>query len=55
MTLYEQRLLRTMNAIQMKPVDKIPFSYSGPAYLARSQGVKIGTYVSDFTKATSGN
>ncbi|MCI8672907.1 MAG: uroporphyrinogen-III decarboxylase [Lachnospiraceae bacterium] len=52
MTLYEQRLLRTMNAIQMKPVDKIPFSYSGPAYLARSQGVKIGTYVSDFTKAT---
>lgn len=52
MTLYEQRLARTLNAVQMKPVDKIPFSYSGPAYLARSQGMKIGTYVSDFMKAT---
>ena len=52
MTLYEERLQRTMNAIHMEPVDKIPFSYSGPAYLARSQGVKIGDYVSDFKKAT---
>ncbi|MDO5410240.1 MAG: uroporphyrinogen decarboxylase family protein [Lachnospiraceae bacterium] len=52
MTLYEQRLKRTVDAIQMNPVDKIPFSYSGPAYLAKSQGVKIGKYLSDLKLAT---
>ena len=39
MTLYDERLARTLNAIHMEPVDKIPFSYSGPAYVARSQGI----------------
>ena len=33
MSLYQERLARTINAIQMKPVDKIPYSYSGPAYM----------------------
>ena len=32
---YEARLNRTLNAIAMKPVDKIPLSYNCPAYMAR--------------------
>lgn len=52
MTLYDQRLKRTLDAVAMKPVDKIPFSYSGPAYLAREQGVSIKDYTTDFPKAT---
>lgn len=52
MSLYDKRLQRTLNAIQMNPVDKIPYSYSGPAYMASSQGLKISEYLSDFKKAT---
>lgn len=52
MTLYEQRLKRTLDAVQMKPVDKIPFSYGGPAYVAKCENVKMSEYVSDFKKAT---
>ncbi|MGI6007139.1 MAG: uroporphyrinogen decarboxylase family protein [Ruminococcus sp.] len=52
MSLYDERLARTINAIQMKPVDKIPYSYSGPAYMTRSQGLKISEFLSDFRKAT---
>lgn len=49
---FEKRLRRTMNAVEMKPVDKIPFSYNGPAYLARRQGMLLKDYVSDFPAAT---
>ena len=52
MSLFDERLKRTLDAIAMKPVDKIPFSYSGPAYVAKRQGVKIADFVNDFTKAT---
>ena len=41
-TTYEARLARTLAAISMAPVDKIPFSYNGPAYLARESGMTIG-------------
>lgn len=49
---YEKRCQRTLNAVSMKPVDKIPFSYNGPAYLALSQGMTLAEYVTDFDKAT---
>ena len=47
MEAYEVHLSRTINAVQLKPVDKIPFSYSGPAYVSRRQGVKISEYLSN--------
>ena len=51
-TSYDARLARTLNAVAMKPVDKIPMSYNGPAYLARESGMTIGEFVHDFPKAT---
>ena len=52
MTLLEQRWNRTMQAVRMEKVDKIPFSYSGSAYVARRQGMTIADFISDYTKAT---
>ena len=51
MTLYEKNLQRNMNAVQMKPVDKIPFSFNGPAYMAKRQGLPISEYLSSPQKA----
>ncbi|MBR6114559.1 MAG: hypothetical protein IKQ10_05175 [Oscillospiraceae bacterium] len=51
MTLYEQRWNRTMRAVRMEKVDKIPFSYSGSAYIARREGLKIADYISDYPAA----
>lgn len=51
-TTYEARLARTLAAVSMDPVDKIPFSYNGPAYLAREMGLTMGEYVHDFPKST---
>ena len=51
-TTFEKRLERTMNAISMKPVDKIPFHYSGPACMARMEGMTMNEFVHDFDKAT---
>lgn len=48
---YELGVKRTLNAVRMQPVDKIPFSYSGPAYMAKRQGLKISEYLSDINKA----
>lgn len=52
MSLFEERVKRTKQAVAMEKVDKIPFSYSGPAYVARRQGLTIAKYVSDFKAAT---
>lgn len=38
----------------MEPVDKIPFSYNGPAYLARETGLTIARSITDFPAATDG-
>lgn len=51
-TTYEKRLERTMNAVSMKPVDKIPFHYSGPACMAAMEGISINEFVHDFDRAT---
>jgi len=53
MSLFEQRWGRTMQAVHMEKVDKIPFSYSGSAYVARRQGLTIAEFVSDYEKATN--
>ena len=50
--LYNARLQRTLNAIHMEPVDKIPFSYNGPAYLAHEMGLTLKEYHSDYARAT---
>ena len=47
MELYAKNVERTLKAVHMEKVDKIPFSYSGPAYMARHQGLKISEFVSD--------
>jgi len=52
MGLYEERLQRTFDAVHMKKVDKIPFSYSGPAYIARAEGLTIAQAISDNPTAT---
>ncbi|MCL2163965.1 MAG: methyltransferase [Oscillospiraceae bacterium] len=51
MNTYEMRLKRTLDAVEMKPVDKIPFSYSGSAYVARRQGLVMKDFISDFPRA----
>ena len=51
MSLYDERLKRTMDAVQMKPVDKIPMSFNGPAYIARRQGISIAEFLSDYSLA----
>ena len=52
MTSYERNLERLHNAVQMKPVDKIPCSFNGPAYLAKRHGLSIHSYLSSPQKAT---
>lgn len=52
MSEYEHRLTRTLNAIHMEPVDKIPFSYNGPAYLARETGLTLAEFITNFAKST---
>ena len=48
---YQKRMQRTLDAIHMDKVDKIPYAYSGPAYLARRQGVTIADFLADYDKA----
>ncbi|MCL1828135.1 MAG: methyltransferase [Oscillospiraceae bacterium] len=48
---YYSRLRRTLAAVDMKPVDKIPYSYSGPAYVAKRQKLPMKDYISDFPRA----
>ena len=52
MGLFEERLQRTLDAVAMKKVDKIPFSYSGPAYIARVQGLTIHEHLTQPMRAT---
>ena len=35
----------------MKPVDKIPLSFNGPAYIARHQGITIADFLSNYSLA----
>lgn len=49
---YNEHLERTLKAIRMEKVDKVPYSYSGPAYMARRQGLKMSEFLSDLPRAT---
>lgn len=51
MSLFDERRARVVNAINMEAVDKVPFCYSGSAYIPRAQGMTIGKYLSDFEAA----
>lgn len=51
MQIYNEHLERTLKAVHMEKVDKIPYSFSGPAYVARRQGVKMSEFVTDFKLA----
>lgn len=52
-TSYEKRLQRTLDAVAMKPVDKIPYSYSGAAYVACNQGITTKEFITDEAAAAS--
>ena len=47
----QNRIARTLNAIHMEKVDKIPMSFNGPAYIAKRQGIVMAEAVSDYEKA----
>lgn len=51
MDLYARNWERSLKAVRMEKVDKVPYSYSGPAYMAKRQGMKISEFVSDPKKA----
>ena len=50
---YEDHLIRTLKAVHMEKVDKIPFSWNGPAYLPHRQGLKISEAVVDYERAVT--
>lgn len=52
MQLYNEHLERTLKAVRMEKVDKIPYSYSGPAYMAKHQGLTMSEFLNDFERAT---
>ncbi len=52
MSLFDERVKRTKDAIALQPVDKIPYSYSGCAYVARRQGIPMSEFIRDFPRAT---
>ncbi len=53
--LYEERMTRIKKAIALEPVDKIPVAPCGNAYFAKSQGVLMKDYISNFELACTTN
>ena len=51
MNLYEEHLERTMKAVRMEKVDKIPMSWNGPAYLPKRMGLTMAEAVTDFPRS----
>lgn len=51
MTQYDLRLQRIRNALEMKPVDKIPVSINGPAFIAQAEGLTLKEATTDYTRA----
>ncbi len=50
-SVYEERLKRFSDVVAMRPVDKIPVSVNGPAYIARSQKILLKDYITDYPRA----
>ncbi|MBO4364908.1 MAG: hypothetical protein J5804_01280, partial [Eggerthellaceae bacterium] len=53
MSLYQEHLERTMKAVRMEKVDKIPMSWNGPAYLPKRMGLTMAEAVTDFPRSVS--
>lgn len=49
--LYQSRLARVRDAVAMRPVDKIPVSINGPAFVAHAQGLTLKEAITDYDKA----
>jgi len=53
MTLYEKNLERTLKAVHMEKVDKIPVSFNGPAYLPHRMGLTMAEAITDLPRTVS--
>jgi len=52
---YEENLARIRRAVALEPTDRVPFVPVGNAYFAKSEGVVLKDYISDFALATDTN
>lgn len=48
---FAARITRIRNAVEMKPVDKIPVSINGPAFVMRAQGLTLKESITDYDRA----
>ena len=53
--LYDERMARIRKAIALEPVDKIPVAPCANAYFARSQGVPMKDYITNYELACTAN
>ncbi|MDR1246663.1 MAG: uroporphyrinogen decarboxylase [Clostridiales Family XIII bacterium] len=53
--LYDERLERIKKAVALEPVDKIPVVPCANAYMARSEGISIKDYISNYELACTAN
>ena len=53
--LYDENLARFRRALALEPTDRVPFIPVGSAYYAKSEGVLLKDYISDFALATDTN
>jgi hypothetical protein len=53
--LYDERLARVKKAIALEPIDKTPVEPCANAYFAKSQGVLMKDYVSNYELACTTN
>ena len=54
-SVYEEKLNRIRKAVALEPVDRIPVAPGANAYWARSQGIKLKDYISDFELSREAN
>ncbi|MDR1816073.1 MAG: hypothetical protein LBR00_05255, partial [Clostridiales Family XIII bacterium] len=52
---YEENLARFRRAVALEPTDRVPYVPVGNAYYAKSEGVPLKDYISDFALATDTN
>lgn len=52
---YNQKLDRIKKAVALEPVDKVPFAPCANAYWAKSNGIKVADYITDFDLACDTN
>jgi len=52
---YEENLDRIYKAFRCEPVDRVPVAPCGNGYFAKSQGVRMKDYITDFDKACDAN